>query len=423
MLDIRLFREKPDMVRAALRRRHADESLDEIIALDETRRALLVSVEKLKGERKRVSKVIAQLKDAAERDPKIAEMRAVGDRITELDGDIAFLNEAMNALLLELPNLPDAEVPDGEGDTENVLVRQVGEETELSFEARPHWELGEALGLINFEQGRRISGARFYVLHGDGARLARALVAWMLDLHQTQGYREVAVPYIVREQTLWASAHLPDFENNMYHDVEDDVWLIPTSESPITSMYAGQILDASDLPLQYTSYSANFRREQLSAGRDVRGIKRGHQFEKVEMYHFTLPEESEQALNRLTSDAEETCGRLGLSYRTVERCVGDLGFKGRRGYDVEVWSPGVREWLEVCSTTNVGDFQARRAGIRFKRGAGARTEYVHTLNGTGLGLPRTMIAVMENYQQPDGTIVVPDVLRPYLGGRELIGPQ
>ncbi len=420
MLDMRFVREQPDLVRAALARRGSDAPLDELLRIDARRRELLVAVEDLKAERNRVSKQVPRVKDLAEREHLISEMRGVGDRISELDRELAAVEEQARKLLVELPNIPDPDVPDGADDSQNVLVRQSAEPVTLDFPARPHWELGEALGIINFEQGQRISGSRFYVLHGDGSRLSRALASWMLDLHARQGYREVTAPYIVREQTLWASAHLPDFENNMYHDVEDDVWLIPTSESPLTSLHADHILSMEDLPRMYTSYSANFRREQISAGRDVRGIKRGHQFDKVEMYHFTLPEDSEAALDRLTAHAEETCELLGLTWRTVERCVGDLGFKNRRGYDVEVWAPGVGEWLEVSSTSNVGDYQARSAQIRFKREAGGRTEFVHTLNGTGLGIPRTIIAVLETNQQADGTIRIPEALRPYMGGQECI---
>ncbi|MDP9381663.1 MAG: serine--tRNA ligase [Chloroflexota bacterium] len=418
MLDIRLIREKPDVVREALARRKEHAPLDELIRADIRRRELLTQTEGLQAERKRVSKQVPRIKDQAERQQLIEEMRGVGDRIAELNRELVEAEEQVSRLLLEMPNLPDPQVPDGEDDSDNVLVRQSGEPRELDFEAKPHWELGEALGIINFEQGQRISGSRFYVLHGDGSRLQRALASWMLDLHRRQGYQEVTVPYMVRRETLRASAHLPDFENTMYELVGEDFWLIPTSESPLTSLHAGEILSAGDLPRQYTSYSANFRREQISAGRDVRGIKRGHQFDKVEMYHFTLPEDSEAALDRLTAHAEETCHLLGLTWRTVERCTGDLGFKNRRGYDVEVWSPGVREWLEVSSTSNVGDFQARRAQVRFKREAGARTEFAHTLNGTGLGMPRTMIAVLENYQQPDGSVVIPEALRPYMGGQQ-----
>ncbi len=420
MLDIRLIREKPEMVRNALARRSAAGPLDEIIALDKRRRELLVEADGLKGQRNRVSKQIPRIKDTEEKARLVSEMRSVGDRITALNSELSTTGAELERRLRELPNLPDDAVPPGESDAANVLVRQSAEPEELPFPARPHWELGEHLGIINFEQGQRMSGSRFYVLHGDGARLERALISWMLDLHRSQGYREVLTPFLVREQTLWASAHLPDFENNMYHDVEDDLWLIPTSESPLTSLHADQILSPDVLPIQYAAYSANFRREQISAGRDVRGMKRGHQFDKVEMYHFTLPESSEAALETLTAHAEETAAQLGLVWRTVERCVGDLGFKNRRGYDVEVWAPGAKEWLEVSSTSNVGDFQARRAGIRFKREAGSATEYVHTLNGTGLGVPRTMIAVLEAYQEQDGSVLIPGPLRPYMGGQESI---
>lgn len=423
MLDMRLIREQPELVREGLRRRGVSAPLDEIIDLDLRRRAMLVEVEALKAERNETSRRVPRMSDEAERAAAVERMRAVGDQISKLDEEVAELGKRLSRLLLELPNVPAAEVPDGSSSVDNVVVRGNGEPPSRAFTAKPHWELGEQLGLINFEQGQRLSGSRFYVLHGDGSRLQRALIAWMLDLHRQQGYSEVSPPYVVREQTLWNSGNLPDFENNMYHDVEDDIWLIPTSEVPLTSLHADEILPAAALPLAYTAYSPNWRRESMSAGRDVRGLKRGHQFDKVEMYFFTLPEDSAATLERLTSHAEEACRLLGLTYRTVELCTGDLGFKAQRTYDVEVWSPGVGEWLEVSSCSNVGDFQARRAGARFRRAAGARTEFLHTLNGSGLGVPRTMIAILENYQQPGGTIEVPEVLRPYLGGQTTIGKQ
>lgn len=423
MLDMKIIREQPELVRDGLHKRGSDAPLDEVIQADEQRRELLVQVETLKSERNRVSKEIPRISDPAEREKTISRMRSVSNEITDLDHKLAEINTRLNDLALHLPNIPDPEVPVGSDEKDNVVRKQEGEVRELGFPAKPHWELGENLGILNFEQGQKMSGSRFFVMYGDGARLQRALISWMLDLHRNQGYLEVLPPYVVREQTLWNSGNLPDFEDTMYHDFEDDVWLIPTSEVPLTSLHANEILRADELPLQYTAYSPNWRREKFSAGKDVRGLKRLHQFDKVEMYHFTLPEDSVATLETLTEHAEETCKLLGLTYRRLELCTGDLGFKGRRTFDIEVWSPGVEEWLEVSSCTNVGDFQARRAGIRFKRDANSRTEFVHTLNGTGIALPRAMIAVMENYQQPDGSIMIPEVIRPYMGGQECITPR
>ncbi|HZQ36401.1 MAG TPA: serine--tRNA ligase, partial [Dehalococcoidia bacterium] len=291
---------------------------------------------------------------------------------------------------------------------------------ELDFQPVPHWELGERLGIIDFERGVKLSGSRFYVLKGAGAQLERALIAFMLDLHRRQGYTEVYVPFVVKEATLLNAGQLPKFRDNLYHDVEDDIWLVPTAEVPVTNLHAGEILDAAGLPLDYVAYTPCFRREKMSAGRDVRGIKRGHQFDKVEMYKFCAPEESPGELQRMLADAIETCKELGFTYRVVQLCGGDLGFAASLTYDIEVWAPGCGEWLEVSSCSNVRDFQARRANVRFRRGPGERPEFVHTLNGSGLGLPRTLIAVLENYQQADGSIVVPEALRPYMGGLERI---
>ncbi len=422
MLDLKLIRENPEVVREALRRRRSDAPLDQLLEADERRRELIAEVEILKAERNRVSKQIPGITDKEERERTIARMREVSDRISTLDRELSEVERRVHDLALHIPNVPDPEVPDGEDASGNVVVRQHGEPRDPGFTARPHWEIGERLGIIDFERGQRMSGSRYYVLFGDGSRLERALIAWMLDLHREQGYLEVGPPYVVREQTLWGSANLPDFEDTMYHDVEDDVWLIPTSEVPLTGLHADEILPARSLPLRYTAYSPNWRREKFSAGKDVRGLKRVHQFDKVEMYQLTLPEQSEAALEEIVAHAEATCELLGLIYRTVELCTGDLGFKSRRTFDIEVWSPGVGEWLEVSSCSNVGDFQARRAGIRLRRKEGMRSEYAHTLNGSGLALPRTLIAVLENYQQPDGSVAIPEVLRPYMGGQECVRP-
>jgi seryl-tRNA synthetase len=279
------------------------------------------------------------------------------------------------------------------------------------------------LGILNFEQGVKITGSRFYVLKGAGARLQRALISWMLDLHSRQGYFEQYLPFMVKEATMFASGQLPKFYDNLYHDAEEDFWMVPTAEVPLTGIHIDDVLDESVLPMRYTAYTPCFRREKMSAGRDVRGIKRGHQFDKVEMYIYCKPEESTHELDKMLADAEQTCRELGLTYRVVQLCTGDLGFNARVTYDLEVWAPGVGEWLEVSSVSNVGDFQARRANIKYRPAEGGRARLVHTLNGSGLGMPRTLIAVLENYQQADGSVVVPEVLRPWMGGIDIIRPE
>jgi seryl-tRNA synthetase len=388
------------------------------VRLDEERRRSIVEVEELKRQRNEVSQEISGAKRAGEdAEDKIVAMRGVSDRIKELDDRVRELDEQIETALAVLPNIPDDRVPVGHDESENVVVRTEGEPSELEFPAKPHWELGENLGIINFEWGVKLAGSRFYVLQGYGARLQRALIQWMLDLHiQRHGYTEVYTPFVVREEVLFGAGQLPKFRGNLYHDVEDDIWLVPTAEVPITNLYSGDMLEPGVLPLRYVAYTPCFRREKMSAGRDVRGIKRGHQFDKVEMYHFVLPEESEEALTGLVEHAEDVCRHLEIPYRIVQLCTGDLGFAARMTFDIELWSPGVGEWLEVSSCSNCGDFQARRANIRFRRERGARPEFCHTLNGSGLALPRTVIAILENYQREDGSIQIPEVLRPYMGG-------
>ncbi len=421
MLDIRLIRERPDYVKAQLARVGVEAAqVDAVLAFDTRRRELLSEVEALKATRNAVSKEIGRMKDPAAREPRIAEMRALGDRIAALDREVAAVEERQRAALMELRNLPHPDVPDGADENDNVTIAQEGEPRTFDFTPRPHWELGEALDIIDFERGVKLSGSRFYVLKGAGAKLQRALIQWMLDLHVAQGYREVYPPFVVKELCMWGARQLPKFRDNLYHDVEDDLWLVPTAEVPITNLHRDEILDADQLPLNYCAYTPCFRREKMSAGRDVRGIKRGHQFDKVEMYKFVRPETSYDELERLRADAEETCRQLEIPFRTRLLCTADLGFASTKTYDIEVWAPGQGEWLEVSSCSNVEAFQARAANIRFRPTPGARPEYVHTLNGSGLGLPRTLIAIMENYQQADGSIVVPQVLRPYMGGLEVI---
>lgn len=424
MLDINLIRETPEVVRASLKSRNMDtEVIDEMVALDSQRRKLLTQVETLKAERNTVSREIGRMKDPLERQAKIDAMRSVGDQITAMDDEIRKVEERLQTLIAGVPNLPDPSTPEGKDEHDNVVVKTVGEQVQFDFAPLAHWDLGVNLGILNFEQGVKLTGSRFYVLSGAGARLQRALIAWMLDLHIRQGYTEKYTPFMVRGETLFASGQLPKFADNLYRDHEEDFWMVPTAEVPLTGMHVDDIFEESRLPLRYTAYTPCFRREKMSAGRDVRGIKRGHQFDKVEMYIYCRPEESAQELEKMLSDAEQTCKELGLTYRVVRLCTGDLGFNARVTFDVEVWAPGCGEWLEVSSVSSVGDFQARRANIKYRQAESGKNRLVHTLNGSGLGLPRTLIAVMENYQQADGSIVVPDVLRPWMGGIEVIRPE
>ena len=416
MLEIKLIREQPQVVKEALQKRQMEITIvDQILAIDTDRRKILVEVETLKAERNSVSKEISQSKNPKERETKISAMREVGERIAALDEKVHLVDEELNKLLAVIPNIPDADVPIGKDDTQNPVIETVGEKPVFDFTPLPHWDLGPRLGILNFEQGVKITGSRFYVLSGAGARLQRALIAWMLDLHCRQGYLEKYPPFMVKGETLYASGQLPKFVDNLYKDHEEDLWMVPTAEVPLTGIHMGDVLDGSRLPLQYTAYTACFRREKMSAGRDVRGIKRGHQFDKVEMYTYCKPEDSARELEKMVADAAQTCADLGLTYRIVQQCTGDLGFNGKKAFDVEVWAAGCGEWLEVSSISNVGDFQARRANIKFKDGEGKK-EFVHTLNGSGLGLPRTLIAVLENNQQKDGTILIPEVLKPWMGG-------
>ncbi|NSW51988.1 MAG: serine--tRNA ligase [Anaerolineae bacterium] len=417
MLDLAFIRENPEAVKEGLGRRFRETAvIDEILALDVRRRQLLTEVESLKAERNRVSKEIGQQKDAVLRQEKIESMREVGEQIKQLDDEVRGVDAALNELLAGIPNLPQADVPLGRDDSENKVLRTIGEIPQYPFAPKPHWELGTELAIIDFDRGVKITGSRFYVLNGAGARLQRALISFMLDLHARQGYEERYTPFVVRGATLYASGQLPKFIDNLYHDVEDDVWLLPTAEVALTGIHADEVFDESQLPIRYTAYTPCFRREKMSAGRDVRGIKRGHQFDKVEMYAYTRPEDSEAELLKMLQDAIETCELLGLTYRVVELCTGDLSFGAKRGFDVEVWAPGCGEWLEVSSVSNVGDFQARRANIKYTQAESGRKLFPHTLNGSGLGMPRVMIAVLETYQQEDGSIRVPDVLQSWMGG-------
>jgi seryl-tRNA synthetase len=426
MLDIRLLREKPDFVKDGLAKAGDDPALvDRTLAFDEERRRLETEVGNLRNQRNVGSKEIGKLQDGAEREARKTEMRTLGDRISELEVELKKVDEQQQYLMLTIPNLPHPNTPPGKDDSENVVVRTVGQPRTFDFEPKPHWEIGAALGILDLERGVKISGSRFYVLKGAGAALQRALISWFLDVHiQRHGYTEIYPPAMVKEQCLVGTGNLPKFGENLYRDIEEDYWWVPTAEVPVTNFHREEILDGGQLPIKYVAYSPCFRREKMSAGRDVRGIKRGHQFDKVEMVKLCAPENSEAELNSLVNDAEEICQGLKIPYRVVQMCAGDLSFVSAMKYDLEMWAPacgdGGGEWLEVSSCGLFTDFQARRANIRFRRDQGAKPEYVHTLNGSGLALPRVMIAVIENYQNADGSVTIPEVLRPYMGGREVI---
>ncbi len=413
MLDIKLIRENPELVRQALEKRGDTYGLENILEADEHYRRLLRQVELLRSQHNQVSK---QLGKAKEKSPElIAEMRELGEQISVLQEETSQIKSNLESLLLELPNVPHPSVPLGKTTSDNVMVRTWGEPREFSFKLLPHWELGEKLGIIDFYRGVKLSGTRFYVLAGLGAHLQRALISFMLDLHVTEhGYKEIYPPFMVKRECMVGSGNLPKFSDNLYHDDEDDFWFIPTAEVPLTNLHRDEILDVGVLPLYYVACSACFRREKMAAGKDTRGIKRGHQFDKVELYKLTEPEKSDEELERLVADAEDVCRRLAIPYRVIQLCTGDLGFAACKTYDIEMWSPGCAEWLEVSSCSNCSDFQARRANIRYRPEPGDKPRFVHTLNGSGLALPRVLIAVLENYQQPDGTVLVPEVLQPYL---------
>jgi len=423
MLDIQLFRENPQRIRQSLIRRGQDtSSVDQVIDLDKKRRALLQNVESLRAEKNQASKSIGQTKDPEQRQEKIAAMGALGSKLEELEDQLKDLEPELNALLGTFPNLVDDRVPDGADDSENQVIKTVGEIPQYNFEPKAHWDLGPELGILDFERGTKLSGTRFYVLNGLGARLQRALISFMLDTHTGNGYQERYTPFMVKEEIVYASGQLPKFGDNLYHDHKEDFWWVPTAEVSLTGLHKDEILEESDLPLSYTAYTPCFRREKISAGRDVRGIKRGHQFDKVEMYIYCLPEDSEAQFQRMLADAEGICQALGFTYRVNTLCTGDLGFAAAYTADIDIWAAGCGEWLEVSSVSNTRDFQARRAAIRYRPEEAKGTRFVHTLNGSGLALPRVMIALLENNQQKDGSVVIPEVLLPWMGGVTVIEP-
>jgi seryl-tRNA synthetase len=417
MLDIKLIRDNPELVRQAMEKRgYSPDSigaLDRILEIDSRYRSLLRQTEELRAKHNEASK---QLSTNKEKPPQlIAQMRQLGEQISSLQQQTKEAKAKLDSLLLELPNIPHPSVPLGKGADDNVVVRTWGKPREFPFKPLPHWELGEKLGIIDFQQGVKLSGTRFYVLKGLGAHLQRALISFMLNIHVNEhGYKEIYPPFMVKRECMVGSGNLPKFGDNLYHDEEDDFWFIPTAEVPLTNLHRDEILNADILPLHYVAYTPCFRREKMSAGKDIRGIKRGHQFDKVELYKVTNPESSDEELEKLVADAEDICQRLGIPHRVVQLCTGEIGFASCKTYDIEMWAPGCAEWLEVSSCSNCSDFQARRANIRYRPEQGAKSEFVHTLNGSGLALPRVLIAVLENYQQADGTVLIPEVLEPYL---------
>ncbi len=431
MLDLNFIRKNPEKVKAALEQLNTEAPIDEILELDKARRDTLKKVEALRAERNTCSKAIGALMregKRAEAEAQKKRMSEIGDRISALNEQLHQIETDLNEKLLWVPNMPHPSVPVGPDEDHNVVVRtwyprDETDVTQFDFQPKPHWELTEKLGIIDFERGIKMSGSRFYMFRGAGAALHRALVNWFLDVGvNDHGYTEIYPPFMVREKAMVGAAHLPKFRDNMYYDAEEDYWFIGTAEVPLTNMFADEILNEEDLPLKFVAHTPCFRREKFSAGRDVRGIKRVHQFEKVEMYQYTTPETSYTALEEIIQHAEELVQRLEIPYRVVEICTGDLGFAAAKKYDLEVWSPGSGEWIEISSCSNVTDFQARRVNARFRRKDGGKPEFVHTLNGSGLPPGRMMIAVLENYQQADGSIIVPPALRPYMGGKEVIEP-
>ena len=414
MIDIELIREKPEFVVESFKRRGKEVPLPEIIDLDQRRRTAISEIDSLRARRNAVSKEIGSSK---EKPPElIAEMRKVGSQIKDLEEEENEVSDRLNQIMLDVPNIPSESSPDGPDENANVVVRSVGDLPSFDFEPKPHWEIGESLGIIDFQRGVKLAQSRFYLLNGKGARLQRALISWMLDLHtEKHGYKELYLPYLVNRNTVTASSHLPHFEENMYHDEEDDLFMVPTAEAPVTGMFRDEILDGETLPLKFVSHTPCWRREKFSAGRDTRGIKRVHQFDKVEMYKFVEPDSSFEELETLLKDAEQVCVELNIPHRVLELCTGDLGFAAAKSYDVEMWGAGTQEWLEVSSCSNCTDFQSRRAAIRYRDSKESRPKLLHTLNGSGLAVPRVMIAILENYQTADGSIEVPEVLKSYAG--------
>lgn len=423
MLDVRYVRDNFDAVKAKLAKRGEDISeFDQFEVLDQKRRELIAKTEELKSERNKVSEQISTMKRNKENaDEAIARMRQVGDEIKALDEELREVEEKFNYMMMRIPNIPHDSVPIGDTEDDNVTHRTWGDAPSFDFEPKAHWDIVTDLKLVDFERAAKVTGSRFAFYRGLGARLERALLNFMMDLHSEEhGYEEMIPPYMANRESLTGTGQLPKFEEDAFLIQEEDYFLIPTAEVPVTNFYRDEILDAEQLPQAFTAYSACFRSEAGSAGRDTRGLIRQHQFNKVELVRFVKPEESYEQLELLTGHAEKVLQLLGLPYRVLLMCTADLGFTAAKKYDIEVWLPSYNDFKEISSCSNFEDFQARRAGIRFRREPGAKPEYVHTLNGSGLAIGRTVAAILENYQQADGSVVIPEVLRPYMGGKDVI---
>jgi len=422
MLDIKRIRQDADAVVAALNRRGKPTNMGKLLELDEKRRALLMRAENLKAKRNEVSKQIPLLKKNGQDVSALFEqMKAVGEEIKTLDAQIGELDSQLNSILLSIPNTPNPDIPDGLTDADNLPVKHFLAPTQFSFEPQPHWNLGEKLGILDFETAAKVTGARFTFYKGLGARLERSIYNFMLDTHTGKGYTEIFPPYIAHARSMQGTGQLPKFAEDMFHLEGTDYYLIPTAEVPVTNMYRDSIIDGTSLPIRYAAYSACFRAEAGSAGRDTRGLIRQHQFNKVELVKFVKPESSYQELELLLEDAEDILKKLELPYRVVVLCAGDIGFSSAKTYDIEVWMPSYNRYVEISSCSNFEDFQARRANIKFKDQTRAKAEFVHTLNGSGLAVGRTFAAILENYQQPDGSVKIPKVLQPYMG-TDVINP-
>ena len=422
MLSLQWIREAPDEVREMLARRGAAAPVDEVLALDRERRSILTEVEQLRAERNRAGKAIGRAPDAESREALIAAQRAGAGRIDALDARRREVDAVLHDLLAQFPNRLHPDTPVGAGEADNPVLRTVGLPRAFGFEPKPHWEVGAALGILEIDRAAAMAGTRMYALRGQGARLQRALINHLLEQNEEAGYEPWYLPNMVREEAMFASGQLPKFHDNLYRDAEEDFYMVPTAEVPLTSLHRDEILDAASLPLRYTAHTPCFRREKMSAGRDVRGIKRVHQFEKVEMYQFTTPEGSAAALEEMVAHAEGLLRDLGLTYRVLQLCSGDLGFGAAISYDLEVWAPGAAEWLEVSSISDCLDFQARRANTRYRPEGKTATSFVHTLNGSSFGMTRVLAAILETYQREDGGVTVPDVLQHRMGRLMQIEP-
>ncbi len=424
MFDAKYLRDNPEQARERLASRGDDIDLAPFAELDARRRTLLGEGESLKAERNKVSALIGKTKDKSQMQGEIARMQEVSKRIKELDEELKDVETELQGLLLTLPNLPHEDCPLGTSEDDNRELRTWGEPRQFDFKAKPHWEIGEQLGVLDFERAVKLAGSRFSLLRGAGARLERALINFMLDLHTDHhNYVEILPPFMVNRDTMTGTGQLPKFEDDLFHLDDPDFFLIPTAEVPVTNIHRDEILAAADLPVCYTAYTPCFRKEAGSHGRDTRGLIRQHQFNKVELVKFVAPEESDRELEKLLDNAEEVLRQLQLPYRVVDLCTGDIGFSAARTFDIEVWLPGAQAYREISSCSNFRDFQARRAAIRFRREGKRKPELVHTINGSGLAVGRTLLAILENYQQEDGSVVIPEVLRPYMGGLEKITSQ